>query len=84
MVGGEAGSGGRGHMYTYSCFTLVYSRNQHTIVKQAASNLKLKKNKNLFYSVLIPKDIPFFFLKGNHPEKTFIARFVKLMPIYQY
>ena len=24
----------RGYMYTYSCFVLLYSRNQYTIVKQ--------------------------------------------------
>ena len=32
--------GGRGHMYTYGCFTLWYSRNQCNIVKQLSSNLK--------------------------------------------
>ena len=64
-------------MYTYSCFTLVYSRNQHTIVKQAASNLKLKKNKNLFYSVLIPKDIPFFF-KRQPSRKNFYSKVCKI------
>ena len=30
--------GGRGCMYTCSCFTLLYSRNKHNIVKQLYSN----------------------------------------------
>ena len=28
-------------MYTYSCFTWLYSRNQHNIVKQLYSNKKI-------------------------------------------
>ena len=31
---GEGGSRGRGHMYTYGCFTQLYGRNQQNIVKQ--------------------------------------------------
>ena len=34
------GSGGRGHVYTYSWFMLMYGRNQHNIVKELASSLK--------------------------------------------
>ena len=30
----EGGSRGRGHMYTYGWFTLMYGRSQHNIVKQ--------------------------------------------------
>ena len=30
---GEGGSGGRGHVYTYDWFMLMYGRNQHNIVK---------------------------------------------------
>ena len=30
--------GGRGHMYTYGWFMLMYGRNQHNIVKQSSSN----------------------------------------------
>ena len=34
-----------GYMYMYSWFTLLYSRNQHTIVKQLYSNKDVKKKK---------------------------------------
>ena len=34
----EGGSRGRGHMYTYGWFMLMYGRNQHNIVKQLSSN----------------------------------------------
>ena len=30
--------GGRGHMYTYGWFMLIYGRNQHNIIKQLSSN----------------------------------------------
>ena len=30
----EGGSRGRGHMYTFGWFMLMYGRNQHNIVKQ--------------------------------------------------
>ena len=33
-------TGGRGHMHTYGCFTLLYGRDQHNIVLQ----LKILKN----------------------------------------
>ena len=35
---GVGGSRERGYTYTYSWFTLLYSRNQHNIVKQWSSN----------------------------------------------
>ena len=38
----EGGSEGKGYVYTYSWFTLLYSRNQYNIVKQLSSNLKKK------------------------------------------
>ena len=31
------------YMYTYRCFTSLYSRNQQNIVKQLYSNLKKRK-----------------------------------------
>ena len=34
----KGGSRGRGHMYTYGWFMLMYGRNQHNIVKQLSSN----------------------------------------------
>ena len=37
-VGWKRGSRGRGHMYSYSWFSLLYSRNQHDIVKQLSFN----------------------------------------------
>ena len=42
---GVAGGGSRGrrYMYTFSWFTLLYSRNQHNIVKQLLWNLKKKR-----------------------------------------
>ena len=38
LEGWAGGSRGRGHMYTYGWFTLLYSRNQHNIVKQLPSS----------------------------------------------
>ena len=38
LGGGEGGSRGRGHMYTYDWFILLYGRNQRNIVKQLSSN----------------------------------------------
>ena len=35
-----------GYMYMYSWFTLLYSRNEHTIVKQLYSNKNVKKEKS--------------------------------------
>ena len=40
-VGVEEGSRGWGHMYTSGRFMLLYGRNQHNIVKQLSSNLKI-------------------------------------------
>ena len=37
----EEGLRGRGHMYSYGWFMLMYGRNQHSIVKQLFSNEKL-------------------------------------------
>ena len=37
-MGWEGGSRGRGLMYTYGCFTMMYGRYQHNIVKQLYSN----------------------------------------------
>ena len=34
----KRGSRGRGHVYTYSWFMMIYGRNQHSIVKQLFSN----------------------------------------------
>ena len=34
----EGDSGGRGHMYTYGRFMLLYGRGHHNIVKQLSSN----------------------------------------------
>ena len=42
--GWEGNPRGRGCVFTYGWFTLLYSRNQHNIVKQLYSNLK-KRNK---------------------------------------
>ena len=39
---GGVGSGGSGQMYTCGWFMLMYSRNQHNVVKQLSS--KTKKN----------------------------------------
>ena len=36
----EGGSRGRGHMFVYGWFMLMYGRNQHNIVKQLTSNEK--------------------------------------------
>ena len=38
----EGGSTGRGYMCTYSRFTVLYSRNEHDIVKHLSSNFKKK------------------------------------------
>ena len=35
---GEGGFRGREYLYTYGCFTLLFSRNEHDIVKQLYSN----------------------------------------------
>ena len=35
---GEGGLGGKGYMYDYDRFTLLYSRSQHKIVKQVPTN----------------------------------------------
>ena len=40
----EGGSRGRGCMYTYGWFTLLYGRNQHNTVKQLSSNWKTKRS----------------------------------------
>ena len=34
----EGASRGRGHVYTYVWFTLIYGRNEHDNVKQLSSN----------------------------------------------
>ena len=34
----EGGSKGRGHIYIYGLFALMYGRNQHNIVKQLSFN----------------------------------------------
>ena len=36
----DRGSVGRGYMYTYGQFTILYGRKQHNIVKQLSSNQK--------------------------------------------
>ena len=36
----EGGPRGKGYMYTYNWFTLMYSGNEHNIVKQLYSNKK--------------------------------------------
>ena len=36
----EGGSGGRGSVYTYSCFTSLCKRNRHSTLKQLSSDLK--------------------------------------------
>ena len=38
--GWEQGPRGRGYMYTYTCFTSLYRKNQHNIVKLLCSNMK--------------------------------------------
>ena len=35
----EVGSGGRGHMYTYGLFMLMYSKNHHNIEKEKNKKL---------------------------------------------
>ena len=43
-VGGWDGRvGGKRYMYTYNRLTLLYSRNEHRIVKQLHANLKKKR-----------------------------------------
>ena len=42
--GWEGGSRGRGHMYTYDWFMLMYGRNQHNILKQLPPIKKKKQN----------------------------------------
>ena len=44
--GWEGGSQGRGYMYTYNWFMMLYSRKQHNIVKQLFSNLKKIRLRN--------------------------------------
>ena len=39
----EGGSGGRGHVYTWGWFMLIYGRNQHSIIKQLSSNYKKER-----------------------------------------
>ena len=41
----EGGSRGRGHMYTYGWFMLMYGRNQHKIIKQLSSIKNKMKRK---------------------------------------
>ena len=36
----KGGSKGRGHMYMYGSFMLMYGRNQYNMIKQLSSNLK--------------------------------------------
>ena len=45
----EGGSRGRGHMYAYAWFTLLYGRNQHNIIQHypPIKNKVKKKKKNL-------------------------------------
>ena len=43
----KGSSRGRGYMYTYSWFMLLYGRNQHNIVKQFSFNLKILKKDSL-------------------------------------
>ena len=45
-LGWEGGSQGRGDMYTYNWFMMLYSRKQHNIVKQLFSNLKKIRLRN--------------------------------------
>ena len=39
MVARELGSGGRGHMYTYGIFMLIYSENHHNTAKKLKKKL---------------------------------------------
>ena len=39
----EAQEGGDIYVYNYGSFVLLYGRNQHNIVKQFSSNLKINK-----------------------------------------
>ena len=41
----EGGLRGRGQMYTYGRFMLMFGRNQHNSVKQLPFNLKINKFK---------------------------------------
>ena len=46
----------RGYMYTYSRLTLLYSRNQHNIVKQLYANknkFKMKKENTSPYNIIV-------------------------------
>ena len=45
-LGWEGGSQGRGYMYTYNWFMMLYSRTQHNIVKQLFSNFKKLRLRN--------------------------------------
>ena len=40
----EVGSGGRGHMYAYGLFMLMYSKNHHNIEKEKLSDGELGLN----------------------------------------
>ena len=47
-VGWEGGSRGRGHMYTFGWFMLMYGRDQYNTVKQLASNENIFKTTKTF------------------------------------
>ena len=54
LEGWEGGVRGRGHMYTYGCFMLMYGKNYHNIVKLLSHNLK--KNLVGYHSTTIKKN----------------------------
>ena len=43
----KGGSRGRGHMYTYECFMLLYGRDQHNYPPNKNKKKKRKKEKEL-------------------------------------
>ena len=50
--GWQGGPRGRGYMHTCGRFTLLYSRNQHSTVKQLQTNLKKRWGKFFFIASL--------------------------------
>ena len=52
-------------MYTYSWFTLLYSRNQHNIVKQLYSSKDVKNKKKVYLKLYTIKLIVDDWTKGE-------------------
>ena len=59
----EGGSRGRGHMYTYGWFTLMFGRHQQNSVKQLSFNLKISK----FFKYIEKKNTTSFISSSCRP-----------------